>query len=171
LELVYDFAGGGDADGWLHAIFRYRRRATGHAAETSFGAHVFNTLLTYRGEPQSYSGRPPGLSTRLFLRLGDEPRDTFCHLIYPASRPWRPTSATEVTLFDRAGAEAGRVDLEIPCSGSRLWRYRELFDAGTRLRAGPGAYAIIRDTTCRLFGYHGLFAEGGGFSLDHMFGF
>jgi hypothetical protein len=30
---------------------------------------------------------------------------------------------------------------------------------------------LIRDTTCRLFGYHGLMAEGGRFSLDHMFGF
>ena len=42
-------------DGWLHALFRYRHRDSGHAAETSFGAHVFNTILTYRGEPQSYA--------------------------------------------------------------------------------------------------------------------
>ena len=34
-----------------------------------------------------------------------------------------------------------------------------------------GAYAVIRDPTCRLFGYHGLLGEGGAFSLDHMFGF
>ena len=87
VELVYDFAAGDEADGWLHAIFRYRRRDGGHAAETSFGAHVFNTILTYRDEPQSYSGRPPGLSTRLFLRLGEGGYDTLCHLIYPASRP------------------------------------------------------------------------------------
>ena len=66
IELVYDFSGGGEADGWLHALFRYRHRHSGHAAETSFGAHVFNTILTYRDEPQSYTGRPPGLSTRLF---------------------------------------------------------------------------------------------------------
>jgi hypothetical protein len=171
IELVYDFADGGEADGWLHAIFRYRRRGTGHAAETSFGAHVFNTLVTYRGEPQSYSGRPPGLSTRLYLRLGDEPRDTLCHLIYPASRPWRPMSATEITLFDRGGEERAQTRLAIPCSGSRLWRYRDFFDAETRAQAGPGAYAIVRDTTCRLFGYHGLIEKGGGFSLDHMFGF
>ena len=26
VELVYDFADGGDADGWLHALFRYERR-------------------------------------------------------------------------------------------------------------------------------------------------
>ena len=89
VELVYDFAEPGEADGWLHAIFRYRRRDGGHAAETSFGAHVFNTILSYRDEPQSYSGRPPGLSTRLFLRLGEGGYDTMCQLIYPASRPWR----------------------------------------------------------------------------------
>jgi hypothetical protein len=38
-------------------------------------------------------------------------------------------------------------------------------------RAGPRGYVIIRDATCRLFGYHGLMDEAGGFSLDHMFGF
>lgn len=64
-----------------------------------------------------------------------------------------------------------RASLAIPCSGSRLWRYRELFDEGDRARAGAGAYAIIRDTTCRLFGYHGLLGGSGAFSLDHMFGF
>jgi hypothetical protein len=171
IELIYDFADGGEADGWLHAIFRYYRRKTGHAAETSFGAHLFNTILTYRGEPQSYSGRPPGLSTRLYLRLGDDSRETLCQLIYPASRPWRPTSATEIILYDRAGCEKARSSCTIPCSGSRLWRYHELFDEATRASAGAGAYALVRDTTCRLFGYHALVDGGGAFSLDHMFGF
>jgi hypothetical protein len=171
IELVYDFAEGGEADGWLHAIFRYQRRDDGHAAETSFGAHIFNTILTYRGEPQSYSGRPPGLSTRLFLRLGENGYDTLCQLIYPASRPWRPHSATDIILYDGGGREIARHNVAIPCSGSRLWRYHALFDAATRARAGSRAYAIIRDTTCRLFGYHGLLGESGAFSLDHMFGF
>ena len=40
-----------------------------------------------------------------------------------------------------------------------------------RERAGAGAYVIIRDVTCRLFGYHGLVGESGAFSLEHMFGF
>ena len=171
VELVYDFAAGGTADGWLHAIFRYRHRESGHAAETSFGAHVFNTILTYRDEPQSYSGRPPGLSTRLFLRLGEGGRDTLCQLIYPASRPWLPASATRIILHDGSGREIARSDLAIPCSGSRLWFYHAAFDAATRARAGAGAYAVVRDTTCRLFGYHGLVGRGGAFSLDHMFGF
>src|SRR5216684_1787197 len=171
VELVYDFANGGSGDGWLHALFRYRHRRSNHAAETSFGAHVFNTLLTYRGEPQSYTGPPPGLSTRLFLRLGEGEYDTICHLIYPASRPWRPTSATEIILHNRQGAEIARAALAIPQSGSRLLRYHALFDEAVRARAGAGAYAVIRDPTCRLFGYHGLLGRGGAFSLDHMFGF
>jgi hypothetical protein len=171
IELVYDFSAGGEADGWLHALFRYRHRRSGHAAETSFGAHVFNTIMTYRDEPQSYSGRPPGLSTRLFLRLGEAGYDTFCHLIYPASRPWRAVSATEIILHDRAGHEVARRSLAIPCSGSRLWHYHEAFDGASRARAGAGAHITIRDTTCRLFGYHGLRGRDGSFSLDHMFGF
>jgi hypothetical protein len=171
IELVYDFSAGGEGDGWLHALFRYRHRRSGHAAETSFGAHVFNTVLTYRDEPQSYSGRPPGLSTRLFLRLGEPVFDTFCHLIYPASRPWLPTSDTEVILYDGTGCEVARSHLTIPCSGSRLWYYRTLFDETVRARAGVNPYVIVRDTTCRLFGYHGLVGGNGSFSLDHMFGF
>jgi hypothetical protein len=171
VELVYDFRAGDKADGWLHAIFRYRHRDFDHAAETSFGAHVFNTILTYRDEPQSYSGRPPGLSTRLFLRLGEGGYDTLCHLIYPVSRRWRPQSATDIVLCDGNGTEVGRRNLAIPCSGSRLWRYHSLFDSGTRALAGSKAYVVIRDTTCRLFGYHGLLGADGAFSLDHMFGF
>jgi len=171
IELVYDFSAGGEGDGWLHALFRYRHRHSGHSAETSFGVHVFNALLTYRDEPQSYSGRPPGLSTRLFLRLGEDGYDTFCQLIYPASRPWQPESSTDIILYDGAGREVARSRMAIPCSGSRLWYYCEAFDQATRTGAGSGAYVIVRDTSCRLFGYHGLVGPDGTFSLDHMFGF
>ncbi len=175
MELVYDFPDGGDADGWLHALFRYENRATGNAAETSFGAHIFNTVLTYRNEPQSYNGRPPGLSTRLFLRLAgdiaDSSLESMCHLVYPASTPWHGRSQTDIALYDGDGAAVATTRLEIPCGGSRFWRYSDMFDAATRAQAGPRAYVIIRDTTCRLFGYHGLSHADGGFSLDHMFGF
>ena len=171
MELVYDFTAGGLADGWLHGLFRYEDRKSGHAAETSFGAHVFNTVLTYKSEPQSYAGRPPGLSTRLFLRLGEAPYDTLCHLIYPASTPWHAKSETDLVLHDQAGGEVARMRVAIACSGSLFWRYSELFDAATRARAGANAYMVIRDTTCRLFGYHGLIGRDGAFSLDHMFGF
>jgi hypothetical protein len=171
MELVYDLADGGAADGWLHGLFRYQRRAGGHAAETSFGAHVFNTVLTYRNEPQSYAGRAPGLSTRLFLRLGAEPFDTLCHLIYPASTPWHGHSATELLLYDGAGKEVAKKPVAIACGGSLFWRASETFTPAERRAAGANAYAVVRDTTCRLFGYHGLAAEDGRFSLDHMFGF
>ena len=171
LELVYDFADGGDADGWLHGIFRYEDRSNGHTAETSFGSHIFNSVLSYRSEPQSYAGPPPGLSTRLFLRLGPPPLETICHLIYPASTPWIEHSETELVLIDGHGEEVAHRQIDIPCSGSLLFRYSEMFDASERRRAGYGAYVLVRDAHCRLFGYHGLLNGEASFSYDHMFGF
>jgi hypothetical protein len=171
MELVYDFAEGGGADGWLHGLFRYEDRASGHVAETSFGAHIFNTVLTYKDEPQSYSNKPPGLSTRLFLRLGSAPLDTLCHLIYPASTPWHAESETDLILCNGNGDEVKRRRVNISCSGSLLWRCSELFGEASRKAAGENAFIIVRDTTCRLFGYHGLESAAGSFSLDHMFGF
>lgn len=173
VELIYDFAAGQEADGWLHALFRYRDRETGHEAETSFGAHMFNTVLTYRGEPQSYAGPPPGLSTRLFLRVGGAGYETICHLIYPASTAWRATSATSLVLVNAQGQEVCRREIAIPCSGSAHIVVSEQFTPAELTAAGAHAYVLIRDTTCRLFGYHGLrrHGQGGAFSLDHMFGF
>ena len=170
VELTYDWDAGSEADGWLHALFRYEHRASGHAAESSFGAHVFNTVLTYRDEPQAYAGRAPGLSTRLFLRVGAAPFDTLCHLIYPASTPWHAQSATDLILRDRAGGEIAKRRVAIACNGSLFWRVSEMFDESA-LSAAAGGYVVVRDTTCRLFGYHGLTGAGGRFSLDHMFGF
>ena len=170
-ELVYDFRDGGGADGWLHCLVRYQDRHSGHAAETSFGAHIFNTLMTYKGEPQSYSGPPPGLSTRLFLRLGDGPRRSFAHLIYPASAAWHPTSSTRLALHDAEGRAIAEQTVAIACSGSTVVWPDELFGAGLLRQAGQGGYVLVDDRTCRLFGYHGLMDDAGGFSLDHMFGF
>jgi hypothetical protein len=170
VELTYDWTAGTEADGWLHALFRYEHRTSGHAAESSFGSHFFNTVLTYRDEPQSYAGRPPGLSTRLFLRLGAVPLDTFCHLIYPASTPWHAKSTTSLILRDRNGAVVAERQVAIPCGGSLFWRASETFGESAHAVAA-GGYVVIRDATCRLFGYHGLLGAGGRFSLDHMFGF
>ncbi|HYE01271.1 MAG TPA: hypothetical protein VEH84_17955 [Alphaproteobacteria bacterium] len=170
MELTYDFSAGHDADGWLHALFRYEDRRSGHGAETSFGAHVFNIPLVYKGEPQSYAGRPPGLSTRLFLRLGLDGTDAFCHLIYPASQPWHARSDTALILTDKAGREVARKVVQIACSGSHLFRASETF-ASEDLARAAGGYVLIRDTTCRLFGYHGLMNGDTAFALDHMFGF
>lgn len=171
VELIYDFEAGDDADGWLHALFRYRHRASGHAAETSFGSHMFNSALTWRGEPQSYSGPPPGLSTRLFLRIAPAPLRTFCHLIYPVSENWHSHSTTQLLLRNTAGEDIAQSELRIPASGSQLWRVQDVFDQAVLARAGAHPYVIVRDETCRLFGYHGVEGEEGSFSLDHMFGF
>jgi hypothetical protein len=170
-ELVYDFRDGGEADGWLHGLFRYEHRSTGHAAETSFGAHIFNTAMTYRDEPQSYSGPPPGLSTRLFLKLGDAAHRSFTVLTYPASAAWHPFSTTTLLLTNGLGETLAEHELQIACSGSAMIYPDEVFGADLLQAAGPGGYVLIRDTTCRLFGYHGLMDGQGGFSLDHMFGF
>lgn len=170
-ELVYDFRDGGSADGWLHALFRYEDRASDHAAESSFGAHVFNTLMTYRDEPQSYNGPPPGLSTRLFLKLGEGRRRSFAVLIYPASAPFHPRSSTTLLLHDGDGQKIAEAPLSIACSGSAMIFPDQAFPAAALRAAGPLGYVLVRDPTCRLFGYHGLMDDAGGFSLDHMFGF
>ena len=170
-ELVYDFRDGGEADGWMHALFRYEDRKSGHVAESSFGAHIFNTAMTYRDEPQSYAGPPPGLSTRLFLKLGDRTRHSFAALIYPASGPWHPVSSTTLQLHDGAGASIAEAPVAIACSGSAIVWPHTAFDAAVLVAAGPDGYVLVRDPTCRLFGYHGLMDEAGSFSLDHMFGF
>ncbi|MDE2319030.1 MAG: hypothetical protein KGK02_04950 [Rhodospirillales bacterium] len=170
-ELAYDFREGGEADGWMHALFRYEDRANGHAAESSFGAHIFNTLMTYKNEPQSYTGKPPGLSTRLFLKLGFGGRESFCVLIYPTSAPWVESSSTDLELYDAEGTLLETARIHIACSGSKIVRPAQYFSPSTLKAAGEAGYVLIRDTTCRLFGFHGLENEAGGFSLDHMFGF
>jgi hypothetical protein len=170
-ELVYDFRQGGEANGWLHALFRFEDRASGHAAESSFGAHIFNTLMVYKNEPQSYTGKPPGLSTRLFLKLGFGGRESFCVLIYPASAPWVEVSSTDLELYDSAGRRLETARVRIPCSGSLTVRPAAHFSAAALRAAGEAGYVLIRDATCRLFGFHGVEDGQGGFSLDHMFGF
>jgi hypothetical protein len=169
-ELMYDFRDGGEADGWLHALVRFEARDGGHVTETTFGAHIYNTALVYRDEPQSYTTRPPGLTTRLFMRLGPEGHDAICHIIYPASTPWHAHSTTRLTMFAPDGAELAQRDIRIPCGGSLFWRLGDMFDADA-CRLAVGGYVVIRDTTCRLFGYHGLARAGRAFSLDHTFGF
>lgn len=169
VELVYDFDAGEEADGWLHGLFRYEHKTLPAQAETSFGSHIFNTAFTYKNEPQSYKGPPPGLTTGLFLRLDDE-RETFCHLIYPTSTSWHATSQTSLILYTKEGEAIAEALLKIPASGSRLWVYQDTFSPTDREKA-RGGYVIIQDKVCRLFGYHGLRHKDGHFSLDHMFGF
>lgn len=170
IELAYDPAHISQADGWLHAIGRYRKKNTGQGAETSFGAHIYNIPIVYKNEPQTYKGNPPGLRTTLVLRtFGGE--DTFCNLIYPCSKTWLPKSSTDLILHNGKGVEVARKRIEIPMSGSRLWSYKEMFNESERELATENSYVVIKDTTCRLFGFHGQVNKNEVFSLDHMFGF
>ena len=171
VEYLYDFRDGGEADGWLHALAQIEQRSSGHMAETIFGAHVYNVPVLYRDEPQSYTHKPPGLTTRLFLRVGDEGTDTLCHLIYAASLPWHATSSTMLTLHDGSARPVASRDVRIACGGSLHWRVSEMFGMDAVRQAGTGAWVEIRDTTCRLFGFHGLVHGDRSFCLDHMFGF
>ena len=65
--------------------------------------------------------------------------------------------------------------LRIACRGSAMVWPHLVFGDDLLTQAGPRGYVLIRDTTCRIFGYHGLMQDGkaytGAFSLDHMFGF
>jgi hypothetical protein len=92
-------------------------------------------------------------------------------LIYPASAAWHPRSATELQLYDGFGQIIATETVRIACSGSLMVWPHEIFGADTLAAAGPNGYVLVRDVTCRLFGYHGLMDVAGGFSLDHMFGF
>lgn len=169
-DIAYDPAHLSEADGWLHALVRYKNKVTGQAAETSFGAHIYNMPIVYKNEPQTYKGNPPGLRTTLVLRtFGGE--DTFCNLIYPCSSHWLEHSSTDLILHNQKGQEITKKRIAIPQNGSHLWTYKEMFNDSERQQAGEKSYIVIKDTTCRLFGFHGQVNKNNVFSLDHMFGF
>ena len=95
----------------------------------------------------------------------------FDAIIICVPTPLTPNREPDLAFVRAAGTEVARQRVAVPCSGSLFWRYHEMFDSAARDRAGVDPYIIVRDATCRLFGYHGLLAAGGAFSLDHMFGF
>jgi hypothetical protein len=175
-ELIYDFAPKIEVDGWLHGLFRYERHSLdqnegGQMGDTSFGAHMFNIPLTLKDEPQSYAGRAPGISSRLFARLMPHGLDAFVHLTYPSSDTWWPHSDTTLVLYDGLAGKLAETKVQIPLHGSRLLRASALFAADDLAKAGHKGYILITDRTCRLFGYHGVLGDEGQFCLDHMFGF
>ena len=69
------------------------------------------------------------------------------------------------------GGLRGEGPVGIACSGSAMVWPHKAFDAAVLAAAGPAGYVLVRDPSCRLFGYHGLMDASGSFSLDHMFGF
>lgn len=172
VEFLYDFREGGDGNGWLHALARIEQKSSGHRAETIFGAHIFNTPIIYKDEPQSYINRPPGLTTRLFLRIGHHiGLETMCKLIYPASLPWHDKSSTVIQLIGESGQTVAERNIEIACGGSTFFLLSEMYSTAELEKTGASGYVLIRDTSCRLFGFHGLLQSDKSFCLDHMFGF
>ncbi len=170
IEISYKHDNIALADGWLHALACYTNNTTGQSAETSFGSHIYNIPLVYKNQPQTYKGNPPGLRTTLVLRtLGGA--DTFCQLIYPCSKTWLPHSSTDLILHNAKGEQICKKRINIPMSGSILWSYKEMFSRDEQQQAGENNYIIIKDTTCRLFGFHGQVNSNDIFSFDHMFGF
>jgi hypothetical protein len=107
----------------------------------------------------------------LFLKLGQGTRRSFAVLIYAASAPWHAHSSTTLQLIGSDGAPIAEHPVAIACYGSAMVFPDEIFGHAALAQAGSGGYVLVRDTTCRLFGYHGLMDDAGGFSLDHMFGF
>jgi hypothetical protein len=74
-------------------------------------------------------------------------------------------------LVDGGGQTIATHTVRIPCSGSLMVWPHACFTPALLAAAGPDGHVLVRDVTCRLFGYHGLMNSAGGFSLDHMFGF
>ena len=112
--------------------------------------------MTWRDEPQSYYGPPPGLSTRLFLKLGDARRRSFAVLIYPASAPWHAASSTRCYCTTPPGTRSPRIGCPSHAPARRWFGRHEVFGAAALRQAGADGYVLVRDPTCRLFGYHGL---------------
>ena len=117
------------------------------------------------------AGVGAGLTTRLYLRHGNATERCFTVLIYPSSAEWHPRSDTHLLLHDNDGNVIAEDTIAIACSGSALVFPHQVFGDAAMEKAGPRGYTLIRDTTCRLFCYHGLMDDAGRFSLDHMFGF
>ena len=110
--------------------------------------HHYDAIIIgagFGGVRALYEMHKLGLSTRLFLKLGDGLRNSFAVLIYPASGPWHPQSSTVLQLFNGAGASVAEVPVTIPCSGSLFVWPHTAFDASALAAAGPDGYVLVRD--------------------------
>jgi hypothetical protein len=74
-------------------------------------------------------------------------------------------------LYGNAGELLASKAIQIACSGSMSFYVSQQFEPHTLRSAGEGGYVLVKDTTCRLFGFQGLDDRAGRFSFDHMFGF
>ena len=105
-----------------------------------------------------YPGRARDGSTALAECVACDMAETWHHVYDALGEPG----------VERQIAEA---QVSIACSGSTMIQPHAVFGGAALAQAGTHGYVLVRDPTCRLFGYHGLMDDRGGFSLDHMFGF
>ena len=99
------------------------------------------------------------------------PSSTTTRISPPLGVAWQAFSSTTLLLHDGTGAVIAERPLAIACSGSAMVFPHRVFGDALLAQAGAEGYVLIRDVTCRLFGYHGLITDAGAFSLDHLFGF
>ena len=166
------FATVATTNGWLHALFRYEQRATGHAAESSFGGHIFNTVMTYKGEPQSYNGPPPGVSTKLFLKLGlGGTRSFSCSSIRPRQNGMSVPARRWIVR--RRGQLAATQRISISCFGWRSFRLYQYFRRRMKLlEARMPVRPLIKHPTCQAISRPmASMTQQVSISFDHMFGF
>ena len=160
-----------DADGWLHALFRYRDARSGHAAETSFGSHMFNTradlsrrtAILFRAAAGSFHAP---LSPRRAAAV-----ETFCHLIYPVSESVARAFDDYADLRNSNGEELAHEELRIPASGSRFWRVQDVFDESASRERRPASLCHRARRNLPAVRLSRRSSGEGSFSLDHMFGF
>ena len=100
-------------------------------------------MAGFEGLCSKMTASPPGLTTRLFLRLGDGALDTLCHLVYPASLPaatFGPAaSATRLTLFDRNAKEVAVREIAIIEPGDEVLYHEPCFVSyGPEIRFAHG---------------------------------
>ena len=133
-ELVYDFRDGGEADGWLHALFRYEDRSPATWLKSSFGAHIFNTVMTYRDEPHLLRSAA-GIDDAAVPEARRCSGGRFAVPDLPGIRALARQSPRRWICTTRRGGDSERSALTIACSGSTMVWPHEVFG---RHRAAPG---------------------------------
>ena len=159
-------------DGWLHALFRYRHRARRPCRRDQFRRACLQhdadlsrrAAILYRPAAGTVDAAVPAPRRRR-LRHAVPPDLPGVAAVAPARA--RPKSfSTTARARSRRAAPGDPLLRLAPVALSRAVRRRD-----PRPRRRPAPTSIVRDPTCRLFGYHGLLGRDGAFSLDHMFGF
>ena len=150
-----------------------RDRKSGHVGGDQFRlAH-----LQHRAHLQGRAAILFGAAARPFdaaVPAPSRPRrcDTLCHLIYPVSKRMASQLADRADPDVEPMARRSRAnEIQIPASGSLLWKASEMFDAATLARAGAPRLRRRARRDLPPVRLSGRVTPAGAFSFDHMFGF